>query len=65
MIKLVNEQMNFEFFHYPALRAPVGGYASVSSSLGKAKVNFVFALAHSSTLKEGEFKLPQQLTTNN
>jgi hypothetical protein len=40
----------------PLPSGTVGGCASVSSSLGIAKVNFVSALAHSSTLIEGEFK---------
>ena len=43
---------------YPALRAPGGGFASFSSSLGIIKAYFASALAPSSNLKEGEFKLP-------
>ena len=40
--------------HYPALRAPVGGNASFSLSLGRAKASFTSALAPSSILIEGE-----------
>ena len=40
-------------FHinYPALRAPVEGYAFFSSSLGIVKASFASALVHSSNLK--------------
>ena len=36
----------------------LGASPPFSSSLGKAKASFLSALAHSSVLKEGEFKLP-------
>ena len=39
------------------MRPPVGGFASISSSIGIAKKSFVSALAHSSNLKEGEIGL--------
>ena len=38
----------------PPYGHPLKSYDFVSSSLGIAKVNFVSALAHSSTLIEGE-----------
>ena len=37
--------------NYPALRAPVEGYAFFSSSLGIVKASFDYALVHSSNLK--------------
>lgn len=37
--------------NYPALRAPVEGYAFFSSLLGIVKTGFASALVHSSNLK--------------
>ena len=37
--------------NYPALRAPVEGYAFFSSLLGIVKAGFASALVHSSNLK--------------
>ena len=57
----INSDFNnstFQQIHYPALRAPVGGFASFSSSLGRALASMALHSLVRRILKKGNLNSP-------